>query len=92
MCVCVLAHAYMKDIAIRMNSGLLPILPPCLGCGSDAVLMFVGASWDLYGPLGYLEGPLRAPWGSLGGLLAICFLLGGIWAYWVPLDPAKRFM
>ena len=66
MCVCVLAHAYMKDIAIRMNSGLLPILPPCLGCGSDAVLMFVGASWDLYGPLGYLEGPLRAPWGSWG--------------------------
>ena len=65
------------------------VLPPCLGCGSDASWIPVGVSWHAsrvplganfeaaWGLLGAAWGPLGASFGPLGGLLGACWWSGG---------------
>ena len=58
------------------SSGLRPIPPPCLSCGSEASWIHSRVSWDA--PRGHLGGFLGASWGLLWGLLGASWAVLGL--------------
>ena len=69
----------------ELSSGLRPIPPPCLDCGSEpeASWMLIGVSWGTSGePVG---GSFEASWGLMGGPIGglLELLLGLLRASWV---------